>query len=139
MNKLLEQAIRYRLLKILSDNPDLTQREIAQRMGISLGKTNYCISEFVKRGFVTMQRFGESRTKFRYLYTLTPSGIEEKGILAVRFLMRKLQEYEQIKQQIRDLGRDIQNDDLALPSATALSDLIEIAAGQSPEDCTNST
>ena len=129
MNKLLEQDIRYRLFKILSDNPDITQREIAQRMGISLGKTNYCISEFVRRGFVTMQRFGESKTKFRYLYTLTPTGIEERGMLAVRFLMRKLREYEEIRQQIQELGRDIQNDELPLPSDTALSELVEKTAG----------
>ena len=64
MNELLEQDIRYRLFKVLSGNPDLTQRKIAQRMGISLGKTNYCIAEFVKKGFVKMQRFGESKTKF---------------------------------------------------------------------------
>ena len=129
MNKLLEQDIRYRLFKILSDDPDLTQREIAQRMGISLGKTNYCIAEFVKRGFITMQRFGESKTKFRYLYTLTPRGIEERGRLAIQFLRRKLQKYEQIKQQIQELGRDIQNENVSLPEVNGLSDLIEKTAG----------
>ena len=125
MNKPLEQDIRYRLLKILSDSPDLTQREIAQRIGISLGKTNYCISRFVKRGFVTMQRFGESKTKFRYLYTLTPRGIEQKGILAVQFLRRKLEEYEQIKRQITELGKDIQSENMPLPNVYGLSDLME--------------
>ena len=128
MNKPLEQDIRYRLFKTLSENPNLTQREIADRMGISLGKTNYCIAEFVKRGFVTMQRFGESKTKLRYLYVLTPRGIEQKGILAVQFLRRKLEEYEQIKQQIQELGRDIQKDDVPLPEVNDLSDLIEKSA-----------
>jgi len=78
MNTFQETEIRLRLFKLLSEESDLSQREIAQRMGISLGKTNYCISEFVKKGFVKMQRFSESKTKFRYLYHLTPQGIGKR-------------------------------------------------------------
>ena len=128
MNKPLEQDIRYRLFKILSDNPDITQREIAQRMGISLGKTNYCVSEFVRKGFLKMHRFGQSKTKFGYIYILTPSGMEEKATLAVRFLKRKLQEYEQIKQQIQELSKDIDSENLPLTEFDDLQELMEKAA-----------
>ena len=65
-----------------------------------------------------MQRFNESKTKFRYLYHLTPQGIEAKGTLAIDFLKRKMHEYEEIKQQIRKLGTDIQNENLSLPDIT---------------------
>ena len=69
------QEINYSLLKILNLDADLTQRAMAKKMGISLGKVNYCISELVKKGFIKIQRFNESKTKFRYLYILTPKGI----------------------------------------------------------------
>jgi len=124
MNKPLEQDIRYRLFKILSDDADLNQREIARKMGISLGKTNYCLSEFTRKGFIKIQHFSESKTKFRYLYILTPKGIEEKSRLTVRFFKRKLVEYEQIKQQIEELGREISGDKIAFPEGKNLSDLI---------------
>jgi len=80
------QEINYSLLKILNRDADLTQREIAKRMGVSLGKTNYCLSEFAKKGFIKIQRFNESKTKFRYLYVLTPKGIEERAKLTISFL-----------------------------------------------------
>ena len=125
MNKALEQDIRYRLFKLLSEDANLTQRDISRRMGISLGKVNYCISEFSRKGFIKMSRFSESKTKFGYLYILTPKGIEEKGRISVRFLRRKLEEYEQIKQQIEDLGKEISGDKLSFPEGQSLADLIE--------------
>jgi len=128
MNKSQETEIRLRLFEILSEESNLSQREIAQRMGISLGKANYCISEFVKKGFVKMQRFSDSKAKFRYLYVLTPMGVEEKSLLAFRFLKRKLREYEEIKRQIQELGRNIKTEDLPSSEAGELADLISQAA-----------
>ena len=128
MNKPLEQEIRYRLFKILSDDANLTQRDIARKMGISLGKVNYCISEFAKKGFIKVQRLSESKTKFGYLYILTPRGIEEKGRLTVRFFRRKLEEYEQIKQQIEELGREINGDKFTFPEGKGLASLIDQSA-----------
>jgi len=125
MNTSQETEIRLRLFKILSEESDLSQREIARRMGISLGKTNYCISEFVKKGFVKMQRFNESKTKFRYLYHLTPKGIEAKGTLAIDFLRRKMHEYEEIKQQIQTLTIEMENEKIVLPEIDGLSDIIQ--------------
>jgi EPS-associated MarR family transcriptional regulator len=108
MNKPYDQEIRYRLLKILSRDADLTQREMAGRMGVSLGKVNFCLSELGKRGFIKIRRFKVSRNKSQYIYLLTPRGLEEKTRLTVSFLRRKIVEYEEIKRQIRDLVLEVE-------------------------------
>lgn len=107
MNKAFEKEIRYSLLRILSRDPDLTQREMAKTMGVSLGKVNYCLSELVKKGFVKINRFKGSRNKAGYFYMLTPHGLEEKARLTLSFLKSKTAEYEQIRGQIRDLAREM--------------------------------
>ena len=112
MNKPYEQEIRYRLLKILKTDPDLTQREMAQEMGISLGKVNFCLSELAKRGFIKINRFKVSQNKIRYLYVLTPRGLEEKTRLTLSFLKRKVTEYEEISRQIEDLAREVEEEQL---------------------------
>ncbi|MFC1815074.1 MarR family EPS-associated transcriptional regulator [Thermodesulfobacteriota bacterium] len=106
MNNDYEQEIRYRLLKVLSNDANFTQREMARTMGISLGKVNYCLAELAKKGFIEINRFKDSKNKFQYLYILTPRGLEEKAGLTVRFLKRKVSEYNDIKRQIRDLARE---------------------------------
>jgi len=111
MNKDFEKEIRYSLLRMLSSDPDLTQREMARSMGISLGKVNYCLSELVKKGFVKVNRFKGSRNKAGYFYILTPHGIEEKARLTMSFLKKKTAEYEQIRLQIRDLAREIEKEE----------------------------
>ena len=122
MNKPVEREIGYNLLRILSEDADLTQREIAEKMGISLGKVNYCLSEFRDKGFIKVKRFTESKTKFRYIYILTPQGLEEKVRLTLSFFKKKLAQYEEIKQQISDLRREIEEDPL-IDTATAGADL----------------
>jgi len=112
MNTNYHQEIRYRLLKILSQNPDFTQREMAREMGISLGKVNFCLAELAKKGFIRVNRFKDSENKLQYLYRLTPSGIEAKAILTVNFLRQKIVEYNEIKKQIRDLAREANVRDL---------------------------
>ena len=106
MNKTYEEEIRYRLLKILSKAPNLTQREMAKKMGISLGKVNYCLSELAKKGFIKINRFKYSRNKIRYIYILTPRGLEEKSGLTISFLKRKILEYEEISSLRRDKQPD---------------------------------
>ncbi len=125
MNNPYEQEIRYRLLKILSNNSNLTQREMARDMGISLGKVNFCLSELTKRGFIKINRFKNSANKAQYIYLLTPRGIEEKARLALSFLKRKITEYEEIKRQIKDLAREVQNETLGEIHAENLLDLEE--------------
>ena len=112
MNKALDQEIHYRLLKILSGENNLTQREMATRMGISLGKVNYCLAELAKKGFVKVNRFKGSGNKLQYVYILTPSGLEAKARITLRFLKRKMKEYEDIKQQIKELTREIEQNNL---------------------------
>jgi len=112
MNKALDQEIHYRLLKILSGENNLTQREMATRMGISLGKVNYCLAELAKKGFVKVNRFRGSGNKLQYVYILTPSGLEAKARITLRFLKRKMKEYEDIKQQIKELTREIEQNNL---------------------------
>lgn len=86
---------------------------MAKRMGISLGKVNFCVSELAAKGWIKITRLKSARKKIPYIYMLTPKGLEEKGKLTVRFLKRKLAEYEEIKKQIlkrvmkRDAGRKV--------------------------------
>jgi EPS-associated MarR family transcriptional regulator len=99
--------IRYRLLKLLQQTPNLTQRQMAGEMGISLGKFNYCLRELVKKGMVKVERFTSSENKAGYMYILTPHGIEQKTKITTAFLLRKMQEYEQIKKEIHALSQEI--------------------------------
>jgi len=110
MNYAYEQEIRYRLLKILAEEPQLGQREMAKRMGISLGKVNFCVSELATKGWIKITRFRSARNRIPYTYMLTPKGLEEKGNLTVRFLKRKLAEYEEIKKQVEELHNEVQQE-----------------------------
>jgi EPS-associated MarR family transcriptional regulator len=110
MNNRYEQEIRYRLLKVLSQDSNLSQRDMAKRMGISLGKVNYCISELAKKGLIKVNRFKSAKNKIPYTYMLTPIGLEEKATLTVTFLKRKLSEYEEIKRQIKELAGEVGED-----------------------------
>ena len=113
MNSDHDQEIRYRLLKLLSTNVDLSQREMARKMGISLGKVNYCLAELAKNGLIKINRFKNSQKKFQYLYLLTPRGIEVKAGLTISFLKRKMAEYSEIKRQIQNLAREVESEGLA--------------------------
>ena len=125
MNNPYEQEIRYRLLKILSKNPNFTQREMAKKMGISLGKVNYCVSELSKKGFIKINRFKSSKNKIRYIYLLTPRGLEEKARLTLSFLRRKELEYEEISRQIKELAREVAEERLADSFTDDTSDVLK--------------
>lgn len=98
----------YHLIKILEANPETTQRELAQQMGISLGKTNYCLKGLMEKGIIKAQNFKNSKNKLAYAYLLTPQGIEEKSRITARFLKRRLAEYEHLKQEIKILQEEVQ-------------------------------
>ncbi len=117
MNQHYEQEIRYRLLKVLGQDPNLGQRDMAKRMGISLGKVNYCVSELASKGWIKITRFKSAKKKIPYTYMLTPKGLEEKGRLTLRFLKRKLSEYEEIKKQIRELHYEVEQESLGNPDS----------------------
>src|SRR4051812_6324349 len=93
----------YRLLRIIESRPDASQRELAQAMGVSLGKVNYCISALIERGLVKASNFRNSRNKLAYAYLLTPRGMEQKAITTGQFLGRKMAEYESLKREIAEL------------------------------------
>lgn len=96
-----------KILKVIKDEPALSQRELSSRLGISLGKVNYLIKALIEKGLVKVDSFKSASNKISYLYKLTPSGIEEKARTTYYFLKRKLEEYERLEQEIIDLQREI--------------------------------
>lgn len=97
---------RYKLLKILEAHPEASQRELANELGVSLGKVNYCLSALVDKGLVKVRNFTNSKNKAAYAYLLTPQGIEEKARVTLRFLKRKMQEHEQLQEEIAQLRQE---------------------------------
>jgi EPS-associated MarR family transcriptional regulator len=95
-----------RVMRTLEANPNLSQRELAERLDISLGKTNYCLKALLDKGLIKMQNFRNSRNKLAYAYLLTPAGVAAKTALTARFLKRKMAEYEALKQEIEELKRE---------------------------------
>jgi EPS-associated MarR family transcriptional regulator len=94
-------------MRILQDNPDLTQRELAQKLGISVGGLNYCLNSLIDKGFVKVSNFQQSKNKFKYIYLLTPQGIAEKVAMTSGFLMRKMDEYDALKGEIEALKAEV--------------------------------
>ena len=114
-NDSFNQALRYRLLNILKEEPYLTQKDMADRMGVSVGKVNYCIKEFTKKGIVKVKSFRDSRNKKRYLYILTPKGMEERVKISIRFLKAKMEEYDLIRSYIKELYNDMDQSGIEIP------------------------
>ncbi|MDH4200430.1 MAG: MarR family EPS-associated transcriptional regulator [Spirochaetia bacterium] len=100
---MLEEEIHYKILKALGENPELSQRELAGKMNLSLGKVNFCLNALMAKGWIKVQNFKNSKNKLAYLYNLTPSGIEEKAKLTKNFLHKKMQEYDMLSQEIAQL------------------------------------
>lgn len=105
----LQEDTYFRVLRILQENPDVTQREIAKKLGISASGLNYCLKALIGKGWVKMQNFRRSKNKFGYIYVLTPEGLAEKVLLAERFLSRKMAEYEMLKVEIEALTAEADN------------------------------
>ena len=100
----------YSLLKILSEDPELPQRNLAQKLGISLGKVNFCLSDLVAKGWIKVQRFKNARNKVTYAYLLTPRGVEQKARLTVHFLKCKMEEYERLRVEIAELSQELERE-----------------------------
>ena len=103
----LQEDTYFRVLRLLQDNPDLTQREIAKKLGLSTSGLNYCLNALIDKGWVKVHNFSQSKNKFGYIYVLTPQGISEKISLTSRFFKRKLNEYEALKDEIEGLQAEI--------------------------------
>ena len=99
----------------MQDNPDLTQREIAERLGVSTSGLNYCLKALIDKGYVKMQSFAHSKNKFGYVYVLTPAGIAHRVALTGRFLARKMVEYEALRAEIEEIqGLSLNKDGVRL-------------------------
>ena len=105
----IQEDTTFRVLRILEQEPDISQRALANRLGLSLGGLNYCLKALIDKGFVKLENFSNSRHKFGYVYILTPAGLAEKALLTGRFLKRKMREYESLKAEIEDLRREAQD------------------------------
>lgn len=103
---MLTDEYRYKILKILENNPEISQRDLARALGVSLGRTNFCIKALIERGLLKATNFKNSSNKLAYMYLLTPKGIEEKSTITARFLKIKMQEYADLEAEIEELRRD---------------------------------
>ena len=106
---ILDDEIRYKLIKLIERNPNISQRDLAKEMGISLGKVNYCLKALMNIGWVKAGNFARSDNKLGYAYALTPKGIKEKSVVALRFLKSKQEQYDRLREEILSLQNDVQN------------------------------
>ena len=96
-----------KILNLFKDNPHMSQREIKREMGVSLGKVNYCIIKLKEKGFLKVKRFKKATKKAKYTYHLTPSGFETLAKLTIYFLKRKIEEYDTIQEEIKELSAQV--------------------------------
>ncbi len=101
-----QEDTAFRVMSLLLANPDLTQRELAERLGVSVSGLNYCLKALMEKGWVKMHNFSQSKNKFGYVYIITPSGMAEKAALTSNFLKRKLREYDALKAEIEGLQKE---------------------------------
>lgn len=100
------EEIQLQVLRAIDLNPELTQRQLANILGVSLGKAHYCVKALVDKGLVKMGNFSHSQKKLGYAYLLTPKGMKSKAALAAHFLERKMAEYEELRQEIECAAKD---------------------------------
>ena len=108
----MQEEDHYKLLDLITKNPEATQRELAMQLGVSVGKINYCLAALIKKGQVKARNFTNSNNKAAYTYLLTPKGMKEKSQVTLRFLQRKMREYEQIQEEILLLQGEVKKFDL---------------------------
>jgi EPS-associated MarR family transcriptional regulator len=125
MNTAYDKEIRLKLLKLLEKDHDLTQREMNQRMGVSLGKVNYCLTELAKKGMIKIERFQKHPNKPAYLYRLTPKGIEEIAKLTIQFLKYQVHQFDEIKAEIANLSNEINEIDSELCNDPELKEVLK--------------
>lgn len=102
MNKIKNKEVQFELLRKIEKNPDASQRELAIKMGFSLGKLNYCLRALRQKGLIKIKNFNKNPKKINYFYVLTPEGISTKTKLTLNFMKRKMQEYDELKSEIKN-------------------------------------
>jgi EPS-associated MarR family transcriptional regulator len=103
----IQEDTYFRVMRLLQEHPDMSQRDLADKVGISLGALNYCLKALMEKGFVKLDNFQNSKHKLKYAYILTPAGMAQKMAMTGRFLKRKMVEYEALKAEIEALRREI--------------------------------
>ena len=91
----------FKVLREINKKPDSTQRELAEFLGFSLGKLNYCLKELKKKGFIKIKNFKKNPNKLNYIYIITPKGISEKTKLTINFMKKKMMEYDELKKELK--------------------------------------
>ena len=105
-----QEDVRFRVLRLLHENPELSQRDLASAVGISNGSAHYLLSALLDKGLIKLGNFTAAQDKRRYAYILTPKGIAEKAAITKRFLERKIQEYDALKEEIEALRDELGHD-----------------------------
>ncbi|WP_020168572.1 MULTISPECIES: MarR family EPS-associated transcriptional regulator [Methylotenera] len=103
---MLTDEYRYKILKILEANPEISQRDLARELSISLGRVNFCLKALIEVGLLKATNFHHNKNKLGYMYLLTPKGLEEKSVITARFLKMKLQEHANLQAEIEELRKD---------------------------------
>jgi len=103
----ISDEMRCQLLRRLAADPDVSQRQLAGELGISLGKLNYCLQALISKGWVKASNFTRNPSKKGYGYLLTPKGVEAKARLTVRFLQYKITEYDKLMMVIAELQQEV--------------------------------
>ena len=101
-----QETLHFQVLRLLEQRPDISQRDLAQELGVSLGKTNFCIRALLDKGLIKLANFRRNPNKLAYSYLITPAGISAKAAITTRFLRRKMDEYEKLKAEIESLQRE---------------------------------
>lgn len=101
------QELQLDIMRILEQDPDISQRKLAKKLGASLGATNFCLSALAEKGWVKFVNFSNSSNKKGYLYLMTPSGVNEKARLTLRFLKKRIEEYNHLHQEINLLRNEV--------------------------------
>lgn len=104
---MLTDEYRYKILKLVEANPEISQRELASQLGVSLGKANFCLKALVNVGLLKVSNFRNSNNKLAYMYLLTPSAIEQRATITKQFLKLKMDEYEHLCLVIKELQQDV--------------------------------
>jgi len=107
------EDVHFRILRLLQENPEMSQRELARTVGVSTGGVHYVLSAFLEKGLIKLGNFTAAEDKRRYAYTLTPTGLAAKASLTRKFLVRKMAEYEALKAEIDEVAADLPNEELA--------------------------
>jgi EPS-associated MarR family transcriptional regulator len=104
---MLTDEMRYKLMRVLEANPEMSQRALAKELGVSLGKVNFCLQALIQKGFVKARNFSNSENKSAYMYLLTPRGIEQKVALTLRYLRVKTAEFETLRLELEQLKTEV--------------------------------